>query len=167
MLGNGRNATNKNREGTMKTRLFVLLAVLLTVSLAYAEDPIRPDPALTPGAVLTTDLKVLCVPNYTKEVRHVTEAEANAVYKEYNIKRVKGQYEVDHLISLELGGSNDIKNLWPQSYVTQPWNAHVKDRLEDYLHREVCKGHLEIKEVQKEISGDWIAAYKKYLGGKK
>jgi hypothetical protein len=41
---------------------------------------------------------------------------------------------VDHLIPLELGGSNDIANLWPQSYVTV-WNAHMKDRLENRLNR--------------------------------
>jgi hypothetical protein len=70
---------------------------------------------------------------------------------------------VDHLISLELGGSNSIKNLWPQSYRTQPWNAHVKDTLENELHDEVCSGRLDLKTAQREIAGDWIAAYRKYF----
>jgi hypothetical protein len=69
---------------------------------------------------------------------------------------------VDHLISLELGGSNSLKNLWPESYSGE-WNAHVKDKLENDLHRRVCKGEVDLKDAQREIATDWIAAYKKYL----
>ena len=73
------------------------------------------------------------------------------------------QYEVDHLISLELGGANDIKNLWPQSYVSTPYNARMKDALENKLHAMVCANQITLVEAQKEISTDWIAAYKKYV----
>ena len=83
-------------------------------------------------------------------------------YSDYGIThRAKGQYEIDHLISLELGGSNSLRNLWPQSYLTKPWNAHVKDALENRLHQEICSGQIDLKQAQREISGDWIAAYRK------
>ena len=66
------------------------------------------------------------------------------MFAEYGItRRAPREYEVDHLISLELGGSNSIRNLWPQSYLTQPWNAHVKDRLENNLHAMVVSGQLQ------------------------
>lgn len=71
---------------------------------------------------------------------------------------------MDHLISLELGGSNSLKNLWPESFITEPWNAHVKDRLENKLHEMICSGEIDIKAAQREISTDWIASYKKYVG---
>ena len=29
-------------------------------------------------------------------------------------------YEVDHLISLELGGSNEVANLWPEAATPKP-----------------------------------------------
>jgi hypothetical protein len=103
-------------------------------------------------------------PAYAKSVRHVSGKVKAQVYREYGIAHhAAGEYEVDHLISLELGGSNDIKNLWPESYRTEPWNAHVKDKLEDRLHALVCAGRLSLPEAQKAIATDWIAAYRRYV----
>jgi hypothetical protein len=64
------------------------------------------------------------------------------------------------LIPLELGGSHSIKNLWPESHRTLPWNAQVKDRLEGKLHELVCSGQLDLKTAQEAIAADWIGAYK-------
>jgi hypothetical protein len=64
---------------------------------------------------------------------------------------------------MRIGGSNALKNLWPQSYQTQPWNAHVKDHLENVLHRLVCAGQLALETAQRDIATDWIAAYHKYV----
>jgi hypothetical protein len=47
---------------------------------------------------------------------------------------------------------------------TQPWNARVKDRLEEYLHRAACHRRIPIEQAQREIATDWIAAYQQYLG---
>ena len=67
------------------------------------------------------------------------------------------------MISLGLGGSNDIRNLWPESLDTHPWNGRAKDRLEDRLHKLVCEGALSLDEAQAAIASDWIAAYQKYV----
>ena len=72
--------------------------------------------------------------------------------------------EVDHLRSLELGGANTRANLWPQPYCG-PWNAIQKDTLENHLHKLVCAGEITLEQAQAEISMDWIAAYKRYIGG--
>jgi hypothetical protein len=72
-------------------------------------------------------------------------------------------YEVDYLITPALGGDDDIRNLWPQPYVSTVWNARVKDALEDRLRDMVCRGQLDLAEAQRDISTDWIAAYKKYF----
>ena len=126
--------------------------------------PILPDPRLTPGATLTVTTDDLCTPGYARAVRDVPVEVKREVYAEYGITdHEPGEYEIDHLISLELGGSNSIKNLWPQSYKTQPWNAHVKDALEDELHRLVCAGQLDLKTAQHDISTHWIGAYQKYF----
>ncbi len=129
-----------------------------------SNSPIMPDPALTPGATLPVASGDICVSGYSKKVRNVPLDVKQQVYAEYGITRHQpGEYEVDHLISLELGGSNSIKNLWPQSYMTQPWNAHVKDKLENELHAEVCSGKIDLPTAQHEIATDWIASYKKHF----
>lgn len=126
--------------------------------------PLLPNPQMTPGDTLDVTKEDICTPGYSKKVRNVPTQVKNQVYQNYGItSRKPGEYEVDHLISLELGGSNSIKNLWPQSYVTQPWNAHVKDKLENELHRQVCSGKVDLKTAQHAIASDWIAAYKKYF----
>jgi hypothetical protein len=123
-----------------------------------------PDSTITPGDTLDVTAKDICVRGYSKKVRNVPQSVKNQAYANYHIaSRKPGEYEVDHLISLELGGSNSIKNLWPQSYITKPWNAHVKDKLENELHKRVCNGSLDLKTAQQEISTDWIAAYNKYV----
>ncbi|MDE2167708.1 MAG: HNH endonuclease [Alphaproteobacteria bacterium] len=114
--------------------------------------------------MLTTDLSKICVPGYTKTVRHTSGRLKHEIYVEYHIDPRSGHYEIDHLIPLEVGGADVAANLWPESYDTRPWTAHVKDRLENCLHEQVCAGRMPLDEVQKEIAGDWIEAYRKYLG---
>ena len=130
-------------------------------SLRY---PFVPIPAKTPGATLDVSAADICVPGYSKKVRNVTAAVKRLVYESYGITRHKpGNYEVDHLISLELGGSNSVRNLWPQSYRTHPWNARVKDALENELHRRVCAGTLELGVAQRVIAQDWVSAYRMFV----
>lgn len=134
-------------------------------ALRAARPPILPDPALTPGAALDVTAQDVCVPGYSRRVRDVPSAVKRQAYAEYGIaSHEPGEYEVDHLISLELGGSNAIRNLWPESYRTRPWNARTKDRLENELHRLVCAGQLDLVAAQQEIAGDWVAAYRRRFG---
>ena len=139
-----------------------------TTGVAPTTDPslaaYMPDPSLSPGAVLDVTKDDICVSGYSSKVRDVPQSEKDKVYQEYGItSHAPGAYEVDHLISLELGGSNDITNLWPESY-SGNWNAHIKDKLENKLHSLVCAGSLDLTTAQHEIATNWIAAYQIYLG---
>lgn len=148
----------------MPRRLLIFCALLLSVAAANP-SPTVPNPVLTPGDVLTSDPAIICVPGYTQTVRDVPQSLKEKVYKLYGISsRAPKEYEVDHLISLQLGGSNSIKNLWPESYITEPLNAHVKDKLETRLHSLACKGKITFLQAQKMIATDWVGAYQKYIG---
>lgn len=119
------------------------------------------DSACTPGAVNSSLSKdVLCSPSFsTKSVRNVPAQEKLQVYDEYGItSHQPGQYEVDHLVSLELGGSNDIANLWPEAAEPRP-GFHEKDMVENYLHKQVCSGAMTLQDAQRQIASNWLQIY--------
>ena len=135
----------------------------------------RPNPKLTPGAVdpRVTQANIhqtICVRGYTKTVRppqqftHDLKVRQIRLYG-YADKRLR-DYEEDHLVALEIGGSPDsARNLWPQPHhVIGNWGSLAKDRLENRLHTLVCHRKLPLAQAQREIAHDWIAAYKHYIG---
>jgi len=149
---------------TLYSLFLTAFAVFLWCAVAFGETmvvpPILPDPLRTPGDIDdAATMEKVCLSGYTGSVRSVSDKNRRQVFSFYNINPANGKFEVDHLISLELGGSNDVKNLWPQSYTTVPWNAHVKDKLENRLHREICDGIITITEAQEAIRTDWIKTY--------
>jgi hypothetical protein len=140
------------------------LPLLMFCSNLYAYDPVRPDLKITPGVVdQNATIEKICTPGYTKTVRNVSVKTKQQVFANYHIKKVVDRYEIDHLISLELGGSNDIKNLWPESYTTTPFNAYKKDALENKLHNLVCSDKITLEEAQVAIARDWVKAYHDYV----
>ena len=153
---------------SMKTTIIAVLIALL--SAAAIADYQLPDRQMTPGATRTTNVAYVCKPGTAAKDRYVTQKVRSTVFAAYG---VPANYqgicagtegcEVDHLISLELGGSNALSNLWPQPYAGE-WNAHQKDKLEHKLHKLVCSGQITLEDAQREISINWIDAYKKYVG---
>jgi hypothetical protein len=143
---------------------FVLIQRLCFPAEARIEQRSLPDRGKTPGAGLSVTGRDVCLPGYATQVRPVGEPVQRRVFKTYGIEHPPpGAYEIDHLISLNLGGSNDPRNLWPEPLTGLEWNAHVKDALEERLHESVCRGTINLTAAQKAISGDWIAAYKKFF----
>jgi len=135
--------------------------------IALLSNPITPNSKYTPGVIYpSADKEKICTVGYAYKTRNVSKSKKNFVFELYGIDKNSDKFEIDHLISLELGGSNDIKNLWPESYTTPKWNAREKDKLENKMHSMVCSGILDLKTAQDEISSDWISAYKKYIGDK-
>jgi len=140
--------------------------VVRTSSAAAVPAAAMPDPTRTPGEALPVGASDICVPGYAARTRDVSAETKAAVYAEYDITHhITGQYEVDHLIPLELGGSNDVKNLWPQPAEPRP-GYHEKDDLENALHDLVCAGRLDLATAQRAIATDWYAAYVRYVLGK-
>ena len=140
----------------------VLLAVIW-VGTNSSERNAIPRSDLTPGAVRSVAVKDVCRAELSgnADVLPVVQRE---LFAEYGMANAEMRaYEVDYLITPALGGSDDIRNLWPQPYASSPWNAYVKDALEDLLRRKVCSGQLDLATAQHEIAVNWVAAYQKYF----
>jgi hypothetical protein len=131
-----------------------------------------PDLACSPGATdsrVTQDniKQTICVSGYTSTVRpssSITNKIKVERMQAYGFTDSMGNYELDHLISLELGGSPDsVQNLWPESY-NIPCNARAKDKVENLLHSEICKGSISLEEAQHEIVNNWEEVYTAHYG---
>ena len=133
---------------------------------------IYPDSLHTPGAAnpnITQDNigETICNPRWsTKSIRPPTtytnhlkgEQIREYGYADNSLR----DYEEDHLIPLELGGNpTDPRNLWPEPFEPSipDGGARFKDKVENYLHVQVCQGSLTLGDAQKEISEDWYLVY--------
>jgi hypothetical protein len=138
---------------------------------------VLPISSVTSGAIDTNITQTnidttICKSGYTATVRppvsytnKLKAQQLNGTYKQFTDK-VSADYEEDHLISLEIGGSpTDPKNLWPQPYAGI--GARIKDQVENKLHDLVCSHKMLLTQAQKEISTNWYTAYLKYVKGNK
>ncbi len=128
-----------------------------------------PDPGCTPGAVNPTLTDAVlkdkrfstdCVRDKAK-----TEDEKKITYRWYKIeepaedKGPRQTCELDHLISLELGGADTLDNIWPQcgpsGVALDDRYFKQKDAVEDYLAWLVKNDRMDLEEAQKGIASDW------------
>lgn len=121
-----------------------------------------PDPSCTPGsidpAVTQDDIhSTICRRGWTSTIRppesQTEYAKYHVAYPAYHVSgNAKGEF--DHLVPLELGGSNDITNLWPEiGKIPNP-----KDKVEDALNHAVCDGRVSLAAAQRAIAFDWLTA---------
>ena len=149
--------------------------MIFLLALAFLGGPPDADGLITvPGVVnmAITDAnkgQTICNPHWsTKSIRPPTSYTNKikfALMDKAGIPRSQSKlYELDHDISIELAGHpSDPNNLSLQPYFGR-FNAHLKDKLENRLHKETCNGTISLTDAQSEISSNWIAAYEKRFG---
>jgi hypothetical protein len=127
----------------------------------------QPDRRCSPGAIYSGLTKaVLCSRTFrTSAIRNVPTSEKHDVEQEYGlVPRSYGRsLEIDHIVSLELGGSNDIANLYPEKLNAHP-GYKAKDKLENKLHDLVCDGTMTLQSAQQQIAANWIKLYRRVYG---
>jgi hypothetical protein len=116
---------------------------------AHCKAAIKADRSCTPGSVFHVSRAQICTPGWSSEHRNVSEVTKESVYSSYGITHrthygTPGSYEIDHLVPLELGGNNEVTNLWPEPYPSY----YLKDTLEDRMHDNVCSRKISIKTAQ-------------------
>ena len=127
-----------------------------------------PDHRCTPGGINPTiTTETLRNPQWhTKCTRgcDTSESQKLIVYNWYGETRdfseaTTQECELDHLIPLELGGSDGLGNIWPMcgtdhSPSRTPY-FRSKDRVENYLADQVRSGRISLQEAQSGIATDW------------
>lgn len=137
--------------------IFIVAAALL-ILLGRCTAEAMPDKKLTPGAIRIHSKATICSIRWGRDERHVTQSMKVRVCKAYGAKNCPGKaWELDHLLSRELGGADVETNLWPQPHP----EFHKKDRLENKLHRMVCGGEMSLRAAQQCLVKDWWACYQK------
>ena len=141
-------------------------------NLRQGPPDIYPIASMTPGAT-NPDIsqanidETICNPRWsTKSIRPPEEYTNRLKHEQMNeygdSDTDPRDYEEDHLIPLELGGNpSDPKNLWPEPYMTSiaDGGAHAKDKVENYLHDQVCSGAMPLAVAQQQIATDWYRVY--------
>ena len=124
-----------------------------------------PNRSFTPGATRPVTLNEICADSDDDLDPKVPISLHNAVLEEYGIRPGKSErnYQIDYLVNPQLGGTADIRNLWPQPYYENVWDARAKDELERHLHKMVCAHTMDLGEAQRAIATNWVEAYKKYI----
>lgn len=135
----GRAGSEATRQPSGPSSLFVL-----------------PNRRLTPGAVATHSLAVICR-TPTSSRRQVSDATKAQVYARYGLPVEHGAWEIDHLIPLELGGAvNDPRNLWAEPGATPGGHgSYDKDTVENHLNALVCNGKTTLAAAQHTMATDW------------
>jgi hypothetical protein len=128
----------------------------------------NPDRRCSPGAYYSKLTRaVICSASFrTDTIRDVSQNEKFALEREYGMKAsyYGRTMEIDHIVSLELGGSNNIANLFPEFANARPAGYHVKDALENRLHDRVCSGQMSLPKAQQQIAANWQKLYKQVFG---
>ena len=143
-----------------------------TFAVRMGPPDIYPDKIRTPGAIdpdITQDniQENICNPRWSTKSIRPPASYTSRLKREQILQYDYGDtdpadYEEDHLIPLEIGGNpTDPKNLWPEPYSPSipDAGARAKDRVENFLHKQVCTGNLTLEEAQKEIATDWYRIY--------
>jgi hypothetical protein len=160
------------RDALRRTLAGFAAALALLLAAGRGEGYELPNRKITPGAINETvgpadTGATICRKGWTRTIRPPVSYTTQLKRLQMRRYGVAGQamkdFELDHLIPLELGGApDDPANLWPQPRLGR-WNAGLKDDLERALNRRVCQGRLSLSDAQRAIRTDWIAAYRRYM----
>ena len=127
----------------------VVLALALVRPCAASAQSFMPPTGAYDARVTVAEI---CTLGFARRHRHVPYRLRDTVYRRYGLQRgTRRGYVIDHFIPLELGGRNDLANLWPQPRA----QSHRKDRDENRLHEAVCAGRESLADARAEIARTW------------
>lgn len=163
----------------MRAKLFLFAAMALaascsaqTASYGHNDKYLLPDRVLTPGAanpaivgdpsgksIMVNGVEAnICAKDFTADpYKKATEAVQDQVCDEYGQKNCSeiDKGEIDHLIPMEIGGEDMIRNLW---WLPEPDYTVKLHEVDDKLKTMVCSGKIDLKTAQSIVQHNWVVA---------
>jgi len=116
------------------------------------------NPNVTPETIKST----ICVSGWTATVRPPASYTSKLKAEQMAAEHLSGSaadYEEDHRVPLELGGSPaDPSNLSPESHTS----SFAKDSAENAAKAAVCNGSTDLRAMQQAFVARWLAPYPGY-----
>jgi hypothetical protein len=149
--------------GLLSAAAIAGMAAAVTVSADNGQAGL-PSSFLTPGDSRKVTKEQICTPGYLASIKPTKTSMKEEAFSRYGLRDGQSKTDVlDHLIPVELGGTDSVENLWPEP-ARGDWNATQKDALEQKLVTMVCDGTLTVKQAQAAIKKNWVQAYQQYVG---
>lgn len=136
-----------------------LIAALPAVTFAQ-----RPNNITTPGAKSKANEAQVCAADFEAKAKPVAGWQRAEALSRYGKRANDESIEVDHLIPVAIGGTNDPDNLWPIPD-NKEYGVAAKRELDVKLRELVCNKTLPLKTAQDAVRKDWVKAYDEYVKG--
>ena len=138
---------------------WIAAATLAAPSIAVAQ---RPSNYKTPGATARVKMEQLCAPDFAASLKPASDWQRNQALERYGLRPEGFSGELDHLVPVSLGGSNDPDNLWP-FHASGVFTLEAKQALASKLLGMVCARKLSLKDAQDAFRKDWTLAYQVHM----
>ena len=149
---------------TVRTAWLSCMTAAMAISVPAMAAAQLPSSFQTPGNKGKASEAQVCAADFEASVKPIAKWQRDQALERYGRRPEDFTGELDHLIPLSLGGTNDPDNLWPL-----PANKDIgptqKKELELKLHERVCAKTLKLKDAQDAIKKDWVKAYNEYVKG--
>ena len=139
------------------------IAAVGVPGLAFAQIP---SSFQTPGNKSKANEAQICAADYEASVKPMAKWQRDQALERYGKRPEDFTGELDHLIPISLGGTNDPDNLWPIP-ASKDMGPEQKKALDAKLHELVCNKTVKLKDAQDSIKKDWVKAYNEYVKGAK
>ena len=140
-------------------RFMVAVALIGVPSYAAAQ---LPSSFQTPGNKSKANEVRVCTADFEASVKPMAKWQRDQALERYGKRPEDFTGELDHLIPIGLGGTNDPENLWPLPS-NKDMGPAEKKALDQKLHQMVCDKTLKLKDAQDAIKKDWVKAYDQYV----
>jgi len=144
-------------------RLMAAAALIGVPSYAAAQ---LPSSVQTPGNKSKASEAQVCAADFEASVKPMAKWQHDQALERYGKRPEDFTGELDHLIPISLGGTNDPDNLWPLP-ANKDMGPEQKKALDAKLHELVCNKTLKLKDAQEAVKKDWVKAYNEYVKGAK